>query len=200
MQPDLEILEDEPEGDEEILGDDSQFMGDEDEIRTRHKLNSVSTITSLRFQPITSSRFSIPLCRMLAMPMVRPTLSSDLAKLEQEFVHGYREGASVFYVSVTNEDGKTQEVLEADKASWGPIWNSKNDVFNTFLLSDPHLAHLTNTMFFVCDGNHRRQAWLNHIERLHRNEESWHYLVDSILLDTNGKTGLVMQVMNNINK
>ena len=200
MQPDLEVLEDGLEGEEEVLADDSQYLGDEDEIRTRQKLNSVSTINSLRFQPITSSRFSIPLCRMLAMPMVRPTLSSDLAKLEQEFVHGYREGASVFYVTVTNEDGKTQEVLEADKASWGPIWNSKNGVFNTFLLSDPHLASFTNSFFFVCDGNHRRQAWLNHIDRLHRHEDSWHYLVDSILLDTNGKTGLVMQVMHNINK
>ena len=196
----MEILEDVHDGEEEILGDDAEFVGDEDEVRIRQKLNSVSTITSLRFQPISSSRFSIPLCRMLAMPMVRPTLTSDLAKLEQEFVHGYREGASVFYVSTTNEDGKTQEVSEADKSSWGPIWNSKNDSFNKFLLSDPHLAHLTNMMFFVCDGNHRRQAWLNHIDRLHRNEDSWHYLVDSILLETNGKTGLVMQVMHNINK
>jgi hypothetical protein len=200
MQPDLEILEDGLEGEEDILGDDAQFMADEDEIRTRQKLNSVSTITSLRFQPITSSRFCIPLCRMLAMPMVRPTLASDLAKLEQEFVHGYREGASVFYVTTTNEYGKTHEVLESDKAAWGPIWNTKNDVFNTFLLSDPNLAHLTNKMFFVCDGNHRRQAWLNHIDRLHQNEDSWHYLVDSILLETNGKVGLVMQVMHNINK
>jgi len=134
------------------------------------------------------------------MPMVRPTLASDLAKLEQEFVHGYRDGASVFYVTTTNEDGKTQDVLEADKASWGPIWNAKNDAFNTILLSNPNLACFTNLMFFVCDGNHRRQAWLNHIERLHRNEDSWHYLVDSIFLNTNGKTGLVMQVMHNINK
>jgi hypothetical protein len=199
-RPDLEILDDGPEGEEESLGDDAHFLGDEDEIRTRQKLNSVATITSLRFQTISSSRFSIPLCRMLAMPMVRPTLASDLAKLEQEFVHGYREGASVFYVTTTNEDGKTQEVIEADKASWGPIWNAKNDVFNTFLLSDPHLVRFTNLIFFVCDGNHRRQAWLNHIERLHRTEVYWHYLVDSILLDTKGKIGLVMQVMHNINK
>ena len=168
----MEFLEDGPKGEEDSLGNDAHFLGDEDEIRTRHKLNSVATITSLRFQPISSSRFCIPLCRMLAMPMVRPTLASDLAKLEQEFVHGYREGASVFYVTTTNEDGKTQEVLEADKASWGPIWNAKNDVFNTFLLSDPHLARFTNLMFFVCDGNHRRQAWLNHIDRLHRTEDS----------------------------
>ena len=129
---------------------------------------------------------------MLAMPMVRPTLASDLSKLEQEFVHGYREGASVFYVTITDEEGKSQEVMESDKASWGPIWNAKNDIFNTFLSSDPHLAIFTNLMFFVCDGNHRRQAWLNHIDNLHRTDESWRYLVDSILLDTNGKIGLVM--------
>ena len=204
MQPDLEVLGGEPEGEEDIVGDDSQFLVDdlvdEDDIRTRQKLNSVSTIANLRFQPFSLSRFFIPLCRMVAMPMVRPTLASDLVKLEQEFVYGYREGAAVFYVTTTNEDGNTQEVVEADRASWGPIWNAKNDVFNKFLLSDPHLAHLTNMMFFVCDGNHRRQAWLNHIERLHRTEDSWHYLVDSILLETNGKVGLVMQVMHNINK
>jgi hypothetical protein len=181
---DLEILEDEPKGEEESLGDDAHYLGDEDEIRTRQKLNSVATITSLRFQPISSSRFGIPLCRMLSMPMVRPTLSSDLAKLEQEFVHGYREGASVFYVTTTNEDGKTQEVLEADKASWGPIWNAKNDDFNTFLRSDPNLAHLTNMMFFVCDGNHRRQAWLNHIDRLHRDEESWQISANSFDIES----------------
>jgi hypothetical protein len=197
---DLEILADEQEGEVESLGDDAHFLGDEDAIRTRQKLNSVATITSLRFQPISSSRFSIPLCRMLAMPMVRPTLASDLAKLEQEFVHGYREGASVFYVTTTNEDGKTQEVTDADKASWGPIWNSKNDVFNSFLLSDPDLTGLANLFFFVCDGNHRRQAWLNHIERLHRNDEDWHHVVDSILLVTKGRIGLVMQVMHDINK
>ena len=55
-------------------------------------------------------------------------------------------------------------------------------------------------MFFVCDGNHRRQAWLNHIDRLYRTDEDWHYLVDSIILDTKGKNGFVMQVMHNINK
>lgn len=137
---------------------------------------------------------------MLAMPMVRPTLSTDLAKLEQEFVHGYREGSSVFYVSLTDEEGKTQEVTEAHKVSWGPIWNSKNDEFNSYLESVPELFGVKDLMFFVCDGNHRRQAWLNHIERLHKSDEAWHYMVDSILLDTNGKIGMVMQVMHNINK
>ena len=61
------------------------------------------------------------------MPMVRPTLESDLSKLEQEFVHGYRDGASVFYVSITDEDGKSREVTSEDKEKWGPLWKSKND-------------------------------------------------------------------------
>ena len=186
--------------DEEGTGDRDPYEGDEDDIRTRNKFNSVSAISRLRFQPLSSSRFNIPLCRMLAMPMVRPTLPSDLAKLEQEFVHGYREGSSVFYVTITNEEGGTHEVTEADKESWGPIWCAKNEEFNTFLLSVPELANMTNLMFFVCDGNHRRQAWLNHIQRVHNTEEAWHCSVDSILLDTKGKNGLVMQVMHNINK
>jgi hypothetical protein len=186
--------------DEEGLRDIDVYEGDEDDIRTPQKLNSVATISRLRFQPLSSSRFPIPLCRMLAMPMVRPTLPSDLAKLEQEFVHGYREGASVFYVTLTNEEEKTQEVTESDKASWDPIWRAKNEDFNSFLLSVPELTGFTNLMFFVCDGNHRRQAWLNHIERLHKTDEAWHFLVESILLETKGKIGVVMQVMHNINK
>ena len=132
--------------------------------------------------------------------MVRPTLSTDLSKLEQEFVHGYREGSSVFYVTLTDEEGQTREVSEADKLSWGSIWSAKNEDFNSFLLSIPELASFKDLMFFVCDGNHRRQAWLNHIQRLHKTDEAWHYSVDSILLDTKGKIGAVMQVMHNINK
>jgi hypothetical protein len=101
---------------------------------------------------------------------------------------------------LTDEEGRTLEVSEADKASWGPIWNAKNDEFNSYLRSIPELSSFENLMFFVCDGNHRRQAWLNHIQRLHKNEEAWHFSVDSILLDTKGKIGVVMQVMHNLNK
>ena len=186
------------DGDEDSIGE--AYAGNEDDIRTRQRVNSVSTIADIRLQPLSASRFNIPLCRMHPMPMVRPTLQSDLSKLEQEFVHGYREGAAVFYVSTTDEDGKTREVTEADTWKWGPIWTKKNEEFNNFLLTIPELASFTNTMFFVCDGNHRYQAWTNHIDRLHKTEESWHYLVDSILLDTKGRIGLVMQLMHNINK
>jgi hypothetical protein len=196
----LDNSEEVQDEDDEGLAYKDTDEGDEDHMRTHQKLNSVAMISRLRVQPFNSSRFNIPLCRMLAMPMVRPTLSSDLSKLEQEFVHGYRDGASVFYVSLTDEEGKTHEVTEADKASWGPLWSAKNDEFNSFLISVPELASLQNLMFFVCDGNHRRQAWLDHIQRLHSTEADWHCSVDSILLDTKGKIGVVMQVMHDINK
>ena len=90
--------------------------------------------------------------------MVRPTLFSDLAKLEHDFVHGYREDASIFNVTITDEEGKTHGVTEVDKASWNSIWIAKNEEFNSFLLSVPKLARLKNLVFFVCDRNHRRHA------------------------------------------
>ena len=186
--------------DDKQTPEDEEFGLDEDAIRSRQKLNSVATIASLRVQPLSCSRFPIPLCRMLPMPMVRPTLESDLSKLEQEFVHGYRDGASVFYVSITDEDGKCREVTSEDKEKWDPLWKSKNEEFNKHLSSVPELSGFTNMMFFVCDGNHRLQAWLNHIDRLHKCDPAWHYMVDSILLNTVGKIGVVMQVMHDINK
>ena len=196
----LDNSEEVQDDDEEGLGDRDADEEDEDDMRTCHKLNSVATISRLRVQPFNSSRFNIPLCRMLAMPMVRPTLASDLSKLEQEFVHGYREGASVFYVTLTDEEGNTHQVTEADKALWGPLWIAKNEELNSFLDSVLELSSLKNLMFFVCDGNHRRQAWLDHIQHLHSTDAAWHYSVDSILLDTKGKIGVFMQVMHDINK
>ena len=117
MDVSLDNSEEVQDEDEDMLGDRDTYEGNEDDIRSRQKLNSVATILRLRVQPLSSSRFNIPLCRMLAMLMVRPTLSSDLGKLEQKFVHGYRDGASVFYVSLTDEKGRTHEVCEADKAA-----------------------------------------------------------------------------------
>ena len=185
---------DEAEDDEALLGTS------EDVIRSRQKLNAVATIANLRLQPVNISRHHIPLCRMVSMPMVRPTLACDLIKLEEEFVHGYRDGAAVFYVSVTNEQGEVQEVTQEDKAKWGPLWDEENEKFNKYLRAFPGMEQFINKMFFVCDGNHRRVAWMNHIERLHANEPSWHYHVDTIILDTKGRIGVVMQVMHDINK
>jgi len=49
------------------------------------------------------------LCRLVVVPMVRPILSCDVKKLEQEFCHGYLASHAAFYVSTTNEDGERIE-------------------------------------------------------------------------------------------
>jgi hypothetical protein len=109
---------------------------------------------------------------MVPMPIVRPTLSSNLASFEDEFVHGYREGAAVFYLSITNDGGQIEKVTDEDLASWGPYWHAFNDRFEEFLSSVPRLIELRGVKFSVCDGNHRRQVWMNVISRLHSTDPS----------------------------
>jgi hypothetical protein len=137
---------------------------------------------------------------MVPMPIMKPILSLDLASLKNEFVHGYRDGAAMFYLSITNEGGQIEKVTDEDLASWGPYWRAVNAQFEEFLSSVIGLRELRDVKFLVCDGNHRRQAWMNVISRLHSTNPSWHYMVDSIVLETQGKLGVVMLAMHDINK
>ena len=56
------------------------------------------------------------------------------------------------------------------------------DEFEAILSKNEDLVFLRNMMFFVWDRNHRHVAWTNHISRLHRDDLSWHFSMDSILL------------------
>jgi hypothetical protein len=77
-----------------------------DQIRATRKVNCIATIEALHFKLSSLSCMLVFLCRMVAMPIVRPTLSSNLALLEYDFVHGFKEGAAVLYLSITNEGGQ----------------------------------------------------------------------------------------------
>lgn len=147
---------------EKETGDDFES---EEAFRRAEKLNSVASIADLRLKPHSISRLRIPLCRLAHMPMVRPALQCDLTKLEQDFVHGYRDGSNVFYVSVTNEQGQTKMVTDAEKEAWGTLWNEENDAFNAMLMATPGLQDLVGSKFFVCDGNHRLLAWTSNIRQ-----------------------------------
>jgi hypothetical protein len=94
----------------------------------------------------------IPLCRLVAMAIVRSTLSSNLALLEDNFVHGYQKGAAMFYLSTTNGGGLVDKVMDDDLESWGPLWCAVNDCFEEYLSSIPTLRHLKGVKFSVCDG------------------------------------------------
>jgi hypothetical protein len=76
----------------------------------------------MRILPKEVSRFDIPLCQMIYMPLVRPTLGNDIKKLEAKFTHGYRRGAPVFYVSICNKYSEEQAVKDEDTSNWGPNW------------------------------------------------------------------------------
>ena len=125
-------------------------------------------------------RLHIPLCRLIAMPMVRPTLACDITKLEQEFAGGYCDGATVFYISTTNEDGQSEEFTDEEMSRWNPIWREKNEAFTHYLESRRELKFLKNLKFFICDGNHRCLAWMNVIDRCYPLVPKWHFLVDCI--------------------
>jgi hypothetical protein len=83
-------------------------------------VNSIQCTEGMRILPKEVSRFDIPLCRMVYMPLVRPTLANDIKRLEAEFFHGYRPGAPVFYVSLCNEVGEECFVSDEERALWGP--------------------------------------------------------------------------------
>jgi len=160
-------------GNEDVSDDDqdcSLVELNEDELRELHKANSIQCIEGMRILPKVESRFDIPLCRMIYMPLVRPTLAHDIKRLEAEFTHGYRPGASVFYVSITNEHGEEKLLKDVDTSNWGPHWTAVNSEFESKLASNPHLHFLCGKMFFICDGNHQFKAWTGYISRLHPND------------------------------
>jgi hypothetical protein len=180
--------------------DEPEIGLNEDELRQVLKVNSNKCIEHMRINPKEASRFDIPLCRMIYMPLVRPTLESDIKRLEAEFFHGYRHGASIFYVTLCNERGEERSISEAEMRNWDPLWIEANKHFDDQLRANKHLQHLQGRMFFICDGNHRFKAWTRYIDRLYRDDRDWHIAVDSIVLDTKGKIGLLLNAMHDINK
>lgn len=171
-----------------------------DAFRMKERLDFNSIIRELKFKPHESSRFIIPLCRMISLPLVRPVLQTDVVRLQAEFVHGYSEGARVFYVSITNDKGLTQKVTEEISSSWNAHWIAENAEFEKQLQGNENHSCLSGLMFFIWDGNHRHTAWTTYISNMRANERASHISVDSILLQTKGYTGILMNAMNDVNR
>jgi hypothetical protein len=100
--------------------DEALLKLNEDELRILQNVDSIQCIEGMRIHPKEASRFDIPLCRMVYMPVVHPTLAYDIKRLEAEFTYGYRPGAPVFYVSICNLDGEELSVKDVDTSNWGP--------------------------------------------------------------------------------
>jgi hypothetical protein len=122
---------------------EAQLKLKEHELRELQKINSIKCIELMRISPKEASRFDIPLCRMVPMPLVRPTLLSDVKRLEAEFSYGYRPGASMFYVSLCDENGKERTVTTKDQQHWGPHWTTVNEEFEVKLAANTDLSKLS---------------------------------------------------------
>lgn len=166
-------------------------------MRDLQNTNFNSLIGGLRMKPFSKSRFSIPLCRLIPLPVVRPILEIDVQLLENEFVNGYREGDRVLYVSPYDKDGNTMDIRDAE--TWGEHWQSSNTSFEEILKNDKDYERFCGKMFFVWEGNHRVTAWRRHIDRLHGEDKEWHYSVDCIVLESTGSVALLLNAMHDVN-
>ena len=177
-----------------LTADQSEIM-----LGKRQKCDSNSVINRLRIEPEAKSRFSIPLCRLCTLPLVRPINEVDVQWLENEFVTGYRDGNRVLYVSIYNDRAETLDVTSDLYDSWSSLWQSANDRFVAELDADPDLARFSGKMFYVWEGNHRVTAWWRHVNNFHRDDEAWHISVHCIVLDPRNEAGVLLDAMNDIN-
>jgi hypothetical protein len=60
------------------------------------KVNLIKCIKCMQIAPKEASRFDIPLCRMVYLPLMRPKLDSNIKRLEAEVAYGFRVGATIF--------------------------------------------------------------------------------------------------------
>jgi hypothetical protein len=164
------------------------------------RFNSVEVLKRLEYPKGGKAHIDVPLCRMKSLQVVRPALINDILKLQGDFVHGYREGAAAFYISLTDEHGKSSQVTDLDRAKWDRHWQQRDLEFEKSLNEDPDLQILSGKYLYVWDGNHRLLAWADHIEKVHREELEWHYRVRSILLLTKDSVTDALTSMHDINK
>ena len=165
-----------PEG---LTADQSETM-----LCKRQKHDSNSVINRLCIEPEAKSRFSIPLCRLRTLPLVRPINEVDVQRLENEFVTGYCDGDRVLYVAIYNDKAETLDVSSDMYDSWSGLWQSANDRFEAELVADPDLARFSGKMFYVWKGNHQVTAWWRHVNNFHRDDKAWHISVHCIVLDS----------------
>jgi hypothetical protein len=63
------------------------------QIRRLQIEDSNAVIHQVQIKPLVESRFSIPLCRLQCFLLVRPISKVHFARLQNEFVMDYRDGA-----------------------------------------------------------------------------------------------------------
>jgi hypothetical protein len=87
------------------------------------------------------ARMNIPLCRMISMFIVYPTLKINVLKMEEAFQTRYYERDKVFYISPLNWKGE-EEFVDSNVDFWNAHWHPGNEKFEHLLLGDHDLKFL----------------------------------------------------------
>ena len=111
----------------------------------------------------------------------------------------YMKDNGIFYVALENNEGKTIDVTDSIIDLWSDNWVRANDAFEKILQTDEDLKVLSGKIFIVWDGNHRFQAWLPIINRDHAHDFTWHYDVESIILDVQGDIATMLAALHEVN-
>jgi hypothetical protein len=164
------------------------------------RFNSIEVLKKLEFPKVGKAHIDVPLYIIKSLQVIRPALTNDILKLQADFVHGYRDGAVVFYISLTDEHGNGSFVIDIDRQMWDPHWQQRDSEFESFLKVDNELEFMSGRFLYVWDGNHRLLAWTDHIDKVHRGELDWHYKVWSITLQTRDSITDALTSMHDINK
>jgi hypothetical protein len=59
-------------------------------IQSKNKFNTNEILEKFNIYPKTNSWMNLAFCRIMAMPIVRPTLKFNVLKMEHAFQMGYR--------------------------------------------------------------------------------------------------------------
>jgi hypothetical protein len=54
-----------------------------------HKVKTIEVLKKHKIHPKTKAWMDIPLCRMISMPVIRPTFKINVLKMEHAFQMGY---------------------------------------------------------------------------------------------------------------
>jgi hypothetical protein len=156
-------------------------------------------IHRVHIKSLSKSRFSISLCRLQCLPLIRPINEVDVARLQNEFVMGYRDGDRAMYVSLYNNLDEVFNVSDDIRASWSSLWQECSDEFDSMLKKDSDLSQFVDKMFFMWQGNHRLTSWFRHINKHHSMDKEWHISMDCIVVDPRKCVTVFLNAMNDIN-
>ena len=98
------------EDEEDYMPDDLIVDQNEIMLRKRQKCGSNVIINCVCIKREAKLQLKIPLCRLRALPLMRPINEVDMQQMENEFITSYRNGDQVLYVLMYNDKAKSLDV------------------------------------------------------------------------------------------